>query len=63
MNQKVISGDCINCESSFHIQYLTGLVSSDYPQHCPFCGETIEDINDEYIDGEDDYEDGTEWED
>lgn len=63
MKQKLITADCINCESGFEISYMTELVSSEYPQHCPFCGEIIEDITDEYIEDDNgDFGDG-DWED
>jgi PHP family Zn ribbon phosphoesterase len=61
MEQKYVSGECMNCESTFEIQYHKELVSADYPQHCPFCGEVIEDITDEYIDEDNDFEDDN-WE-
>lgn len=57
MEQKVITGDCINCESGFEIQYYKEFVSEEYPKYCPFCGEVIEDINDEYIEDEEDWDD------
>jgi len=57
MTQKVITGDCVACESGFELAYHKEYVSSEYPQFCPFCGETIEDINDEYIDEDDNFED------
>lgn len=64
MTEKIITGDCLSCESSYSIQYVEELVSSEYPEHCPFCGETIEDISEEYIDEEDYSEDDEEgWDD
>ena len=60
MTQKVISGECENCESSFEVAYQEELVSQEMPECCPFCGEHIEDIQEEYIDDEDDLDDG-EW--
>jgi hypothetical protein len=35
-------------------------VSQEYPEHCPFCGELIEEIEEEYIEDEDS-EDDEEW--
>lgn len=61
MEQRHITGDCMNCESTFEMQYEKELVSADYPQFCPFCGEIIEDITDEYIDEDDNFEDDN-WE-
>jgi hypothetical protein len=60
MNEKVLSCDCSNCESSFGVQYYTEYVSLDEPQFCPFCGETIDDIQEEYIEEEENFEDD-EW--
>lgn len=63
MNEKIITGECVSCESSYGIQYVEQLVSSEYPEFCPFCGETIEDITEEYIEDEDYSEDDEEgWE-
>jgi hypothetical protein len=36
------------------------LVSQDLPEHCPFCGEIIEELSEDYID-EDDNLDNEEW--
>jgi hypothetical protein len=38
------------------------LVSSEFPEHCPFCGEFIDDISEEYIEDDDSMEDDEEWE-
>ncbi len=62
MADKAISGECLNCESSFFISYPEELVSSEYPEHCPFCGEQIEDINEEYEESYDeDLDEDEEW--
>jgi hypothetical protein len=61
MNQKIITGDCINCESSFGVQYYTELTSRDLPVYCPFCGEAIEDVTEEYIDEEETYVEEDDW--
>jgi hypothetical protein len=29
------------------------MVSQDLPEHCPFCGETIEELSEAYIEDED----------
>ena len=60
MSGKVISGDCNSCESSFDIAYEEMLVSQELPEHCPFCGEPIEDVREEYIEDIDDL-DNEEW--
>ena len=59
---KLVQGECLNCESSFEIAYVEQLVSSELPEHCPFCGEIIEDIQEEYIDDEDLTDDDLKWE-
>lgn len=61
MSVKIISGNCHECESSFDVQYVEALVSQEMPEHCPFCGEVIDDIIDEYIDEEDDFDENEEW--
>jgi hypothetical protein len=60
---KLVQGECLNCESSFEVAYVEQLVSQPLPEHCPFCGEVIEDIQEEYIDDEDDItDDDLKWE-
>ena len=60
---KLVQGECLNCESSFEVAYVEQLVSTELPEHCPFCGEIIEDIQEEYIDDEDDLtDDDLKWE-
>jgi NAD-dependent SIR2 family protein deacetylase len=49
MTPKTVSGDCDNCESTFQIQYMQEFVSEEYPEHCPFCGEPIDELSEEYI--------------
>jgi hypothetical protein len=61
MNEKSVTGECLNCESSYNIQYVEELVSEEYPEHCPFCGELIEELSEDYIEDDDDLDDG-EWE-
>lgn len=60
---KLVAGECLNCESSFEIAYVEQLVSTELPEHCPFCGEIIEDIQEEYIEDDDDLtDDDLKWE-
>ena len=60
---KLVQGECLNCESSFEVAYVEQLVSTELPEHCPFCGEIIEDIQEEYIEDEDDLtDDDLKWE-
>ena len=49
---KLVTGECLNCESSFEIAYVEQLVSQEIPEHCPFCGERIDDITEDYIEDE-----------
>ena len=58
---KIVTGECLSCESSYEVAYVEQLVSTELPEHCPFCGEPIEDITEDYIEEEDDDED-TRWE-
>ena len=60
MDDKTITAECTSCESSYQISYVEQLVSSEYPEHCPFCGEIIDEIQEEYIEDEDS-EDDEEW--
>jgi hypothetical protein len=62
MSDKLITAECLNCESSYSIEYAMELVSSEFPEHCPFCGEFIDDISEEYIEDDDSMEDDEEWE-
>ena len=58
---KIVTGECLNCESSYEVAYIEQVVSSELPEFCPFCGEPIEDITEDYIDEEDE-DDDTKWE-
>ena len=61
--EKTITAECHNCESSYEVNYVEEIVSSDYPEFCPFCGEHIEEVTEEsYIEDEDDDLDEEEWE-
>lgn len=57
---KLVTGECLNCESSYEVAYVEQLVSSELPEHCPFCGEVIEEITEDYIEDEDSM-DKDEW--
>jgi hypothetical protein len=54
MTPKHINAECSNCESLFDIHYLSELTSSEFPKFCPFCGETIGDITEEFDEDTDD---------
>ena len=60
MNEKLVTGECENCDSTFELTYAEELVSDETPNFCPFCGERIEDIQEEYID-EDELDENEEW--
>ena len=60
MTQKQLSGDCASCESTYTVSFMEEMVSQDLPEHCPFCGEIIEELSEDYIEDEDNLDDG-EW--
>jgi len=60
MIEKIVSGECLSCESTYSIQYYQELASEEYPEYCPFCGEIIEELTEEY-DEDDDYSDDESW--
>jgi hypothetical protein len=63
MGTKTITAECLNCESSYDMIYMEELVSEEYPEFCPFCGETIESLSEEEEeDNEDDDSDEDKWE-
>ena len=62
MGTKTITAECLNCESSYDMIYTEELVSEEYPEFCPFCGETIESLTEEEEDNEDDDSDEDKWE-
>jgi hypothetical protein len=62
MTQKQLSGDCANCESTYSIAFMEEMVSQDLPEHCPFCGEVIDELSEEYIE-EDNEMDNEGWDD
>ena len=52
--QKQLSAECESCESSYSIAFVEEFVSQELPEHCPFCGERIEELSEDYVDEEDD---------
>jgi NAD-dependent SIR2 family protein deacetylase len=58
---KLVTAECLNCESSYEVAYVEQLVSSELPEHCPFCGEPIEEITEDYIEDDDLDEDDLKW--
>jgi hypothetical protein len=61
MPDKSLSGDCLNCESQYTVNFTEELVSQELPEHCPFCGEIIEELSEDYIEDDDDDMDNGEW--
>lgn len=61
MTNKILSGDCLSCESTYSVEFVQEMVSQELPQHCPFCGEIIEELSEEYIEDEEDELDNGEW--
>ena len=61
MTQKQLTGECSSCESTYSISYMEEMVSQDLPEHCPFCGEQIEELSEDYIGDDDDDMDNGEW--
>ena len=53
MQDKLISAECSSCESTFGVQYIAEMASQDYPEYCPFCGETISEVMEEVDEDED----------
>ena len=60
MTNKSLSGDCLNCESTYSVSYMEEMVSQELPEYCPFCGEQIEELSEDYIEDDDELED-EEW--
>ena len=58
---RVVSGECSGCESYFDLSFEENLVSQE-PEFCPFCGEAIEDITEEYIDDDIFDDEDAKWE-
>jgi hypothetical protein len=62
MTNKSLSGECLNCESTYNVSFMEEMVSQELPEHCPFCGEVIEELSEDYIEDEEDDLDIKEWE-
>ena len=59
---RTVVGDCLNCESTYMINYEEELVSEELPEMCPFCGEKAQDISEsQYIEDDDSDTDDDEW--
>ena len=62
MSQKQLAAECENCESTYSIAFMEEFVSQELPEHCPFCGEVIQELEEEYIEDDDETLDDEEWE-
>ena len=62
MTNKVLNGECSSCESTYSVEFMEEMVSQDLPENCPFCGETIEELSEAYIEDEDEM-DNEGWDD
>ena len=60
MPEKSTIAECENCESTFEVAFEEDYVSDETPSFCPFCGERIEVLSEEYIDDED-LDENEEW--
>jgi len=61
MTTKTITAECHSCESSYDIVYMEELVSENYPEICPFCGEHIEELSEEEYIEDDELNDDEKW--
>jgi len=61
MTNKSLSGECLSCESTYSVSYMEEMVSQDLPEHCPFCGEMIEELTEDYVEDDEDELDMKEW--
>jgi hypothetical protein len=60
MSEKITTAECENCESTCEIAFDEDYVSDESPTFCPFCGERIEVLKEEYIEDED-FNENEEW--
>ena len=60
MTHKQVTAECLSCESTYGVDYIEEIVSQELPEHCPFCGERIEELTESYIEDDDDMDNG-EW--
>jgi hypothetical protein len=61
MTNKLLSGECLSCESTYNVSFMEEMVSQDLPEHCPFCGEMIEELTEDYVEDDEDELDMKEW--
>ena len=61
MTTRIVTGECDSCESTYEVEYTEEIVSEEMPEFCPFCGEHIDELSEEYIEDDELDENGTEW--
>ena len=61
MTQKQLAAECESCESSYSIAFVEEFVSQELPEHCPFCGEVIDELSEEIESDEDDDDSEEDW--
>lgn len=61
MTTKSFTGECSSCESTYNIEFMEELVSQELPEMCPFCGEQIEELSEDYIQDDEEDLDTGEW--
>jgi hypothetical protein len=61
MTERNVTGDCSSCESTYEVTYEEELTSENVPEYCPFCGEPIEVLSENYIEDSDLDEDDLKW--
>jgi hypothetical protein len=61
MTERNVTGDCSSCESTYEVTYEEELTSENVPEYCPFCGEAIEVLSENYIEDSDLDEDDLKW--
>jgi NAD-dependent SIR2 family protein deacetylase len=61
MTIKVVNGECSSCESTYSVEYSEELVAQEYPEHCPFCGDQIQELSEEHQEDEDEDDFEEEW--
>ena len=61
MTHKTVTVECQECESTYGVDYKEELVSQELPEHCPFCGEAIEEFSESYIEDDENELDTGEW--
>lgn len=63
MKNKTVTGNCNGCDSTYDVEFVEELTSQELPEFCPFCGESIDDLSEEYIEDDDIMdEENSEWE-